>query len=163
MKSNFPTYLNEKGQRVYKDKNGKEVKAPNGWYSKDGSIHIDLNAGNKGSGFVLFTLSHELTHFIEQWSPRKYKVLADFLVENYENGQSMDKLVRAKQAKLSANRGTKVSYKEAYSEVVADSMEAMLADGNVMDKLIELKAKDNSLFMKIKQFFDNLVAKIRNV
>ena len=160
----FESYLNENGQRVYKDKNGKEVKAPNGWYSKDdGSIHIDLNAGNKGGGFVLFTLAHELTHFIEQWSPTKYKLLADFLVENYEKGQSMDKLVRAKQDKLSANRGKKVSYREAYSEVVANSMEAMLADGNVLEKLVELRARDNALFTKMKQFFDNLVAKIRNI
>ena len=159
----FKSYVNDQGKRVYKDKNGVERPAPNGWYAKDGSIHIDLNAGNKGEGYVLFTLAHELTHFIEQWSPQKYKVLADFLVENYEKGQSMDQLVRAKQAKLSQSRGKKVSYKEAYSEVVADSMEAMLADGNVLDKLIELKAKDNALFTKMKQFFDNLLKKIRSV
>ena len=160
----FESYRNSKNQLVYKDRNGNEVKAPNGWYSEsDGSIHIDLNAGNKGQGYVLFTLSHELTHFIEQWSPKKYKVLADFLVENYEKGQSMDKLVRAKQARLSELRGEQVSYSEAYSEVVADSMEAMLADGNVLEKLVELKAKDHVLFAKMKQFFDNLAAKIRNI
>ncbi len=159
----FESYRNAKGQLVYKDSSGKEVKAPNGWYSeKDGSIHIDLNSGRAGNGLVLYTLSHELTHFIEQWSPKKYKVLADFLIENYEKGQSMDALVRKKQAKLSANRGEKISYDEAYSEVIADSMEAMLADGNVLEKLIELKAKDQSLFMKMKQFFDNLLTKIRN-
>ena len=159
----FESYRNAKGQLVYKDSSGKEVKAPNGWYSeKDGSIHIDLNSGRAGNGLVLYTLSHELTHFIEQWSPKKYKVLADFLIENYEKGQSVDALVRNKQAKLSANRGEKVSYDEAYSEVIADSMEAMLADGNVLEKLIELKAKDQGLFMKMKQFFDNLLTKIRN-
>ena len=159
----FESYVNGQGKRVYKDKNGVERPAPNGWYEKkDGSIHIDLNAGKNGEGYVLFTMAHELTHFIEQWSPQKYKVLADFLVENYEKGKSMDELVRAKQDKLSKSRGKKVSYSEAYSEVVADSMEAMLADGNVLEKLIELKAKDSSLFMKMKQFFDNLVAKIRN-
>ena len=159
----FESYRNSNGQLVYKDKHGNEVKAPNGWYEQDGSIHIDLNAGANGQGFILFTLAHELTHFIEQWSPKKYKILADFLVENYENGQSMDKLVRAKQEKLSALRGKKVSYSEAYSEVIADSMEAMLADGNVTEKLIDLKAKDNSLFMKLKQFFDNLLNKIRSI
>ena len=158
----FKSYINAEGILVYKDKNGVEKAAPNGWYEKDGSIHIDLNAGAKGNGVVLFTLAHELTHFIEQWSPKKYKILADFLVENYEKGQSMDKLVRAKQARLSELRGKPVSYSEAYSEVVADSMEAMLADGNVLEKLIELKAKDNSLFMKMKQFFENLLNKIRN-
>ena len=159
----FKSYINAEGRLVYKDKNGVEKAAPNGWYEKDGSIHIDLNAGAKGNGVVLFTLAHELTHFIEQWSPKKYKILADFLVENYEKGQSMDKLVRAKQARLSELRGKPVSYPEAYSEVVADSMEAMLADGNVLEKLIELKAKDNSLFMKMKQFFENILNKIRNV
>ena len=160
----FESYRNSKNQLVYKDKNGKEIKAPNGWYSeKDGSIHIDLNSGRGGNGFVLFTLAHELTHFIEQWSPQKYKALAEFLTENYEKGHSMDKLVRAKQEKLSELRGKSVSYKEAYSEVVADSMEAMLADGNVLDKLVELKAKDNDLLSKMKQFFDNLVAKIRRI
>ncbi len=160
----FESYLNEKGERVYKDKTGVEKKAPNGWYSKkNGSIHIDLNAGKGGSGFVMFTLAHELTHFVEQWSPKKYKVLADFLVENYEAGRSMDELVLAKQETLSNARNKAVSYQEAYSEVIADSMEAMLSDGNVLEKLIELKAKDNSLFNKMKQFFDNLLAKIRSV
>ena len=159
----FESYRNSKGQRVYKNSKGEEVKAPNGWYEKgSGSIHIDLNAGKGGNGLVLFTMAHELTHFIEEWSPKKYKILADFLVENYEKGQSMDSLVRAKQAELSRNRGKSVSYGEAYSEVVADSMEAMLADGNVMEKLMELKAKDNDLVVKMKQFFDNLLAKIRN-
>lgn len=159
----FESYRNAKGQLVYKDSTGKEVKAPNGWYSeKDGSIHIDLNAGRGGNGLVMFTLAHELTHFIEQWSPAKYKILADFLIENYEKGQSMDALIRKKQAELSALRGKEISYDEAYSEVIADSMEAMLADGNVLEKLIELKAKDQSLFAKMKQFFDNLLAKLRN-
>lgn len=159
----FESYRNAKGQLVYKDSSGKEVKAPNGWYSeKDGSIHIDLNAGIAGNGLVLYTLAHELTHFIEQWSPAKYKLLADFLIANYEKGQSMDALVRKKQAKLSGLRGEAVSYDEAYSEVIADSMEAMLADGNVLEKLIELKSKDQGLFNKMKQFFDNLLTKIRN-
>ena len=49
-----------------------EREALNGWYDKsDGSIHIDLNAGDGGN--TLFTLSHEFTHFIEQWSKEKYK------------------------------------------------------------------------------------------
>lgn len=142
---------------------GKEVKAPNGWYDrKDGSIHIDLNAGDGGRGTVLFTLSHELTHFIEEWSPKKYKVLADFLIKEYEKGQSMDALVRKKQKDLSAARGKAVGYEEAFSEVVANSMEAMLADGNVMDKIVRLKAQDRDIVARMKAFFDNLITKIRN-
>ena len=152
------------GRMVYKDKNGKEVKAPNGWYAEeDGSIHIDLNSGGRGQGYVLYTLSHELTHFIQDWSPKKFKILADFLIENYEKGRSMDEVVMAKQDKLSKIRGEKVSYDEAYFEVIADSMEAMLADGNVVQKIAELRAVDNSIVGKMKQFFDNLLTKIRNI
>ena len=158
----FESYLKD-GKRVYKDKSGNEVKAPNGWYDrKDGSIHIDLNAGEGGRGTVLFTLSHELTHFIEEWSPKKYKVLADFLIKEYEKGQSMDALVRKKQKDLSDARGKAVGYEEAFSEVVADSMEAMLADGNVMDKIVRLKAQDRDIVARMKAFFDNLITKIRN-
>jgi len=150
-------------KRGYSDPAGAEKEAPNGWYDpKDGSIHIDLNAGNLGEGTVLYTLSHELTHFIEQWSKPKYKALAEFLIQEYEKGQSMDKLVLAKQKKLSEIRGEEVGYDEAYSEVVADSMEAVLADGNVLDKLVKLKKQDQTLFDKIKSFFDGLVTKVRN-
>lgn len=159
----FESYRNSEGKLVYTDSKGKERPAPNGWYEKDGSIHIDLNAGAKGSGFVLFTLAHELTHFIEQWSPKKYRALAEFLTREYEKGESMDKRVRAKQLALYESRGKSVSYGEAYSEVVADSMEAMLADGNVLDKLSKLKAQDKTIFDKMKEFFDNLAAKIRSI
>jgi Zn-dependent peptidase ImmA (M78 family) len=70
--------------RTVYDANGNEVKAPNGMYKEaDGSIHIDLNAGDAGQGTTLFTLAHELTHFIKQWNSKKFKVLADFLIEEY--------------------------------------------------------------------------------
>ena len=160
----YESYKNSSGEIVYKDRNGVERKAPNGFYSEDGSIHVDLNAGAKSDGLVLYTMSHELTHFIEQWSPQKFKVLADFLIENYEKGTSMDSLVRLKREKIAKLRGVdaqSIPYKEAYSEVIADSMEAMLSDGNVLDKLVSLKARDSSIFGKMKQFFDNLAQKIR--
>ena len=157
----FESYRNANGKRVYLDKNGVEKKAPHGWYEKDGSIHIDLNAGNGGEGVVLFTMAHELTHFIQQWSDQKYKVLADFLIKEYEKGMSVDGLVRAKQKYLSKLRGKEISYDEAYHEVIADSMQSMLADGNVLDKLNKLKQTDKGLVAKMKQFIDQLAAKIR--
>ena len=160
----FESYVNEAGDRVYKDANGVERTAPNGWYDRnDGSIHIDLNAGSGGDGLTLYTLSHELTHFVEQWSKPKYQALADFLVESYGKGASVDTLVMAKQKDLSESRGAEVSYEEAYSEFIADSMEAMLADGNVLEKLTELKTKDKSLFDKMQEFFRNLARKIREI
>ena len=153
----------ENGKRVYTDVDGKVKPAPNGKYYRDGTIHIDLNAGVDGKGTILFTAAHELTHYIKQWSPAKFKVLADFLMEQYgKAGISVDTLVKQQIRKAKANRRT-ISYDTAYEEVVADSMESMLADGKVAEKLALLKEKDKGLWNKIKQFFKELSAKIREV
>ncbi len=141
--------------------NGKR-KGANGWFDpKDGSIHIDLHAGLKGEGTILFTASHELTHFIREWSPAKFKVFADFLLEQYgQKGISVDALVRNQIAKAKRN-GRDIDFDTAYEEVIADSCESMLADGEIMQKLAELKAKDKTLWEKIKSFITDLVAKIK--
>ena len=143
--------------------NGKR-KGANGWYdTKDGSIHLDIYAGQNGEGTMLFTLAHELTHFIKQWSPAKFDILADFLMEEYgKKGVSVNELVRAQQEKARRNK-RELSYDEAFEEVVADSMETMLADSEVMEKLEKLKAQDQTLWEKIKDFIADLVKKIKEV
>ena len=144
-------------------KNGKRI-GENGWYDpKDGSIHIDLYAGATGEATMLFTLAHELTHYIRQWSPQKFKVLADFLMEEYgKKGVRIESLIREQQNKAKRN-GRTISYDTAYEEVVADSMEMMLSDGNVMKRLEKLKTKDKDLWSQFKRFVDNMAAKIREV
>ena len=142
--------------------NGKRQGA-NGWFNpKDGSIHIDIHAGINGEGTMLFTAAHELTHFIREWSPAKFKVFADFLLEQYgKKGVSVDALVREQIAKAKRN-GRDISYDTAYEEVIADSCEAMLADGDAVAKIAELKAKDKTLWQKIKEYLTNLVARIKS-
>ena len=136
----------------------------NGWFDrKDGSIHIDLHAGLNGEGTMLFTAAHELTHFIREWSPAKFKVFADFLLEQYgKKGVSVDALVIEQIAKAKRN-GRDISYDTAYEEVIADSCEAMLADGDAISKIAKLKAQDKSLWQKIKSFLADLVKKIKAV
>ena len=143
--------------------NGKRIGA-NGWYDpKDNSIHIDLHAGANGEGTMLFTAAHELVHHIRKWSPAKFKILADFLMQEYgKKGVSVDALVRAQIAKAK-RAGRTISYDTAYEEVIADSMETMLSDGNVVEKLAKLKQKDESLWKKIKDFISELAQKIREV
>ena len=150
----FESEVNERGQRV----------GANGWYDpKDNSIHIDLHAGANGEGTMLFTAAHELTHFIRQWSPAKFKTLADFLMQEYgKKGVNVDALVREQMNKAKRN-GRTISYDTAYEEVVADSMEMMLSDGKVMEKLAKLKAQDKSLWQKIKDFINEMAVKIRAV
>ena len=156
----YESYKNKEGKRVYRDENGNVVKAPHGFYDADG-IHIDLNAGKMGEGVILYTAAHELTHFIRDWSPAKFKVFADFLLENYaKKGVTIEALVQGQIQKALKNDRV-IDYDTAYEEVIADSCQAMLADGNAIQKLGDLKAKDATLWQKIKDFISSIVAKIR--
>lgn len=146
----YESYVNTKGERVYINENGVEEAAPAGIYRKsDGTVCIDLNAYN-GKELTLYSMSHELTHFIQQWSDEKYQVLADFLVQTYEKTDlSMHKRVLKEQARLEGIRKKAVSYDEAFDEVVANAMMKMLSDSSVMDKLAELQMKDAKLAKKL--------------
>ena len=145
------------------DENGNHVGA-NGWYDpSDGSIHIDLYAGNSGKGTMLFTVAHELAHFIKQWSPSRFERLANFLTKQYTaQGQSISELVEAQQDKAARN-GRELDYDAAYEEMVADSMESMLADGSIIEMMAELKQQDKGLWQKIKDWFKDLAGKIQAV
>lgn len=159
----FESYLNEKGERVYKNPDGTVEKAPNGFYDSDGKMHIDLNAGANGEGTMLRTVAHELTHFIKEWSPHKFKVLANFLAETYgKHGQNVAALVRAQQKKAKDN-GRKLTFAEAYEEFVADSMQRMLTDGDAAAKIEALNRKDSEIVAKIREFFADLAAKLKAV
>ena len=161
----YESYVNDDGVRVYKDANGNEVEAPNGMYKDaDGSIHIDLNAGDAGQGTALFTMGHELTHFIKAQSKSQFKVLGDLVTEAFDKTDlSMHERVLAKQKFLEEKRGKAVPYSEAYEEVVADAMSTMLTDGSFYEKIMEIKVKDKGLFNTIKRFFDKMIAKFKKV
>ena len=156
----FSSYVNKNGVRVFIDDNGVEQKAYSGMYRKsDGTIRIDLNAYN-GRELTLDAMAHELTHFIQQWSDTKYNALAEFLVQTYEKtDMTMHERVLREQTRLEGIRGEEVSYNEAYDEVVANAMSKMLADGNVMEKLAELKAKDAGLAQKLWEGLKKLLNK----
>ena len=158
----YESYVNEKGQRVYLSDRG-EKKAPNGYYDpSDGSIHIDLNAGQDGKGTMLFTVAHELTHFIKDWSSVKYRALADALVKQYQKrGVTVSELVDNQIAKAEKN-GREISRQEAFDEVVADSMESMLTDENAAAFLEKLAQRDKGLKEKIVSGLKDLAVKLKN-
>lgn len=143
-------------------KNGKRI-GDQGWYDpSDGSIHIDLYAGQNGEGVMVFTLSHELVHFIKDWSPAKFRKLAGFLAEQYgKKGVSVHDLVLEQQAKAK-EAGRKLSFEQAYEEWVADSMETMLTDGTIVAKLSQLQATDKGLAQKIREFINGFVDRLKN-
>ena len=112
---------------------------------------------------MLYTLSHELTHYIKEWSPAKFQSLANFLMEQYgKQGQSVDELVQAQIRKAKSN-GRTIDYDTAYDEVIADSMESMLTDGKVIEKLQQLYKQDKTLFEKISDFINKWVDKVKQI
>lgn len=136
----------------------------NGWYDpKDGSIHININAGADGKGTMLFTVAHELTHFIRQWSPAKFRVLANFVTKRYaEKGISVRDLMDDQIAKAKED-DRELTDEEALEEVVADSMETMLVDGSIMEMMAEIRQQDHGLWAKIKEWFRDLAGKLQAV
>ena len=153
----FESYA-KNGGHYYIDANGNEVKAPNGWYDpRDKSIHLDINAGNSGEGIVLFTLAHELTHFIKDGSPRHFKILANTLFNHLGETESVEAMIAKKMEEQN------LSHDKAYEEVVADAMETVLNSGNVLNALADIKQQDASLWNKIKDFFKKFVKRLRNI
>lgn len=115
----YQSRANEKG----------EYTAANGFY-RDGTVYLDINAGKNRVGdmsetAVLLTASHELTHFIQEYSPAQYEQLRDFVVERLTESQDtdLDTLVeRHRRAQ------PELSYDQALDEVVADGCQMMLKD-----------------------------------
>ena len=144
--------------------------APNGFYRRsDGTIHIDLNAGDNGQGAVAYVVAHEATHFIKDLSADKYQIYADILIETVESkGISYDSLLDRQLAKLSAleeNRGKTAEelQKMAYDETIAEMSETILTDTDAANRLSQqIYKQDRTLWQKIKDFFTGLVEKLRN-
>lgn len=173
----YESYKNAKGQYVYRDSSGKIHPAPNGVYiDSTGDIYLDLNAGNHGEGLVMNTFAHELYHHIERESPQKSRKLAEFLVQElgYENVEiavqrQIDKAKRAghgieylmKENGISRTAAERLLYDRAFSDFVADSLETMFTEGNVVEALQKLKSQDAGLFNMIKSFIDKWVKRIR--
>ena len=112
---------------------------------------------------MMFTVAHELTHFIHEWSPVKFRKLADLLIERYaEQGTSVRELIDDQILKAK-NNGRTIDRDEAFQEVVADSMEAVLVKGNMAKVLAELKQTDKTLAQKIREWFKDLVQKLQAV
>lgn len=161
----FESYTNEDGARVYRNENGVEKPAPNGWYDPGtGVIHVDLNAGAGGEGTMAFTVAHELTHFIRQWSPEKFDLLAEtvFSTVYAEKEIPVMDLIREQQRKAERS-GRELSLEEAYEEAVADAMEGILTSGNVVQMMTEVKQRDVSLWEKIREWFKDLAEDIKKL
>lgn len=135
-------------------------------YLEDGSIWVDLNAGADGQGVMAFALSHEFTHFVEEFSPEKFHRFTEILFEAVATDVNVNELIAAKAAALKRQGYKELSAEElndlAYSEVVAEMMETALTDTDVMERIsARLQQTDMSLWEKIKKFLQGLVDRLK--
>lgn len=134
----------------------------NGYFDKsNNTIHIALDAGKDARGTALFTLAHEVTHYIREWSPTKFEALSDFVGERM--GADMEGLMTRKAELLRKmpqfkDKTVTELNDAAHEEVIADAMETILSDGTVME---DLATYDKSLWEKIKDFIVDLIKKIK--
>lgn len=143
---------------------------PNGIYRKaDGSIAIDLNAGDNGQGAVAYALAHETTHFIQDYSPAKFETYAELIIVAAESkGISYDSLLARQLARLSEMEEYKnLSETElqdiAYDETIAEMSETILTDTDAANRLSQqIYKQDRTLWEKIRDFFTGLVEKLRS-
>lgn len=140
-------------------RDGKEV---NGYYDlKTNTIHINIDAVRDGKHIALYTLGHEVTHYIKEWSPKKFYELGDYVMNQLGEGAEQairDKLDFLKRNDLVKGLDETEAYDRAYEEVVADGMELVLTDGTVLDAL----ARENkTLWQKIKDRIFEIIEKIK--
>lgn len=130
----------------------------NGAY-RDGTIYLDVNAGknNVGTGetAILKTMSHELTHFIQQNSGQ-YEALKEFVANHVlESGDSIERLA---QQKLDNDSTGELTMGGAMDEVVADACEMMLRNTEAVQRLAN---ENRSLAEKIRDWIGDFVKKLR--
>lgn len=145
----YQSRANEKGKYT----------AVNGFY-RDGTVYLDINAGKNAVGdlsetAVLLTASHELTHFIQEYSPAQYEQLRDFVVERLMEAEDvdLDALVQRHQKNQPG-----LSYDQALDEVVADGCQMMLKDSQAA---AQLARKNRSLAGNIRSWLRKWVKRLQ--
>lgn len=130
----------------------------NGAY-RDGTIYLDVNAGKNnvdtGETAILKTMSHELTHFIQQNSGQ-YEALKEFVANHVlESGDSIERLARQK---LDNDSTGELTMDGAMDEVVADACEMMLRNTEAVQRLAN---ENRSLAEKIRDWISDFAKKLR--
>lgn len=147
---------------------GKPVGENGSYHMADGSIHIDLNAGADGQGVMAYTISHELTHFMEDQQPAQFQKFSDALFEDLDTEVEAEIARKAEALKRQLpeqykDAGNDKLMEDARSEVVAEACETMLTDTDAARQIAQrIQAQDASLWEKIVQWFKDFEQKLRS-
>ena len=147
------------------DANGRYHGENGSYNATTNTIRLDVNAGaNSASELsrvtLLRTMSHELTHALQQNSPAQYDALKRAVLDvlTSKSGASIEEMaarMRERDSSLKDNGA-------ALDEVVAEACENMLRDSDAMEQLIAQHPAEAKTFLeKVKQFFTDIVNAIR--
>jgi Zn-dependent peptidase ImmA (M78 family)/ElaB/YqjD/DUF883 family membrane-anchored ribosome-binding protein len=125
---------------------------------KNKVIYLDINSGNNAEGVMLFTMAHELVHFIKETNVKNYEVLRDFLIDTYGKSK-IEVLIKEQQTKAS-QYGDNMSPEAALEEVVSDFAARMLASEKVMNDFAKLTNKHKGFAARVKEFFSDTEGKL---
>ena len=104
-----------------------------GCYIKGGVVVININSGTlSGKTLGAATLSHELTHHLQDYAPEQYQELKDFIVAEILK-QSPEQFNRMVQRQLALEPN--LSYDQATDELIANACQTMLLNSKAVEKL----------------------------
>ena len=136
-----------------------------GFEQSDGTITINVAGMNRNglNHHMLVTMSHELTHWLEQNSAEGYNQLRQYVLDSLRSkGQNIAQLVvdtiNNQNAVLGAESGNTLDINGAMAEIVAKSSENLLRSEAVRNEIAETNP---SLYNKIKTFVKDFTARVR--
>ena len=147
------------------DENGRYHGENGSYNATTNTIRLDVNAGaNSASELsrvtLLRTMSHELTHALQQNSPAQYDALKRAVLDvlTSKSGASIEDMA----ARMRERDSSLKDDGAALDEVVAEACENMLRDSDAMEQLIAQHPAEAKTFLeKVKQFFTDIVNAIR--
>ena len=123
----------------------------NGWYDRNTqTVYLDVFSGKDNEQALIRTAAHELTHFIQDWSPAMYKKYREFLLDYYY-GTDKNTVKTLIQEQLDKD-STLTTEAEAMDEVIADASEMMISGDE--DATRALAEKHPSLFVRVRGWID---------
>lgn len=123
----------------------------NGWYDRDTqTVYLDVYSGKDNEQAIMRTAAHELTHFIQDWSPAMFNKYRKFLLDFYYSSDN-DTVKRLLQEQYDKD-ATLTTDAEAMDEVIADASEMMISGDE--DATRALAEQHPKLFVRVRGWID---------
>lgn len=121
-----------------------------------GSIKISVNSKNFNA-----SISHEITHFIQDYSPDLYQLYQDAAVKalTEANSVSFDDLIES-YSRNYEKTGQKLSRAQIIDEISADATEKFLNDPEYVDKIVK---ENRTLGEKILDFINDMIDSLKSL